>query len=641
MAPELLAPAKNLDIALAAVNHGADAVYMGAPKFGAREAAGNSLAEVEKAVRYAHRYRAKLFLTLNTLLFDHELDEARKIAVAAYNMGCDALIVQDMAFLQMDLPPIPLHASTQAHNATPQKVKFLQEVGFQRVVLARELSLKQVEEIRSSTTVELESFIHGALCVSYSGQCYLSHLLTGRSANRGACAQPCRSAYDLVDGQGKTLFKGKHLLSLKDLNLTQHLQQLAAAGVCSFKIEGRLKDVDYVKNVVAHYRKTLDRVFAGQKRPSSGRVELGFEPNPEKTFSRGFCSYFLENEKAKNIASLNTPKSLGEKIGKIKAVDHQSIFVDLQSNVTPPCAGDGLCFFDSSGTLHGAGVNRVEGKRLWLQNMESLLCHCGLDPQSPNQRIPAQGRHDSRNKNGLAGCSVFRNFDYAFQKQLANPNSARRLIDVDITFEATEKNVQLTATDEDGISVMLTVEKEPVEAKNEERALATLREQLGKSGGLMFNIKSIDLRSKKSNFYTISELNAWRRKLLEMLEEKRTSSYVADNKNIIKNKVAFPYLHKDFKLNIVNNLSKVFYENHGVAQPAWGYELQKPAAGAALMTTRYCVLRELGCCKKEKNAKHLREPLYLENNGQRLRLSFDCKACEMKILEDNNQAATP
>jgi len=600
MIPELLAPAKNLEVALAAVNHGADAVYMGAAKFGAREAASNSLHDVEKAVKYAHKFRAKVFLTLNTILHEHELDEARKIAVAAYNMGCDALIVQDMALLEMDLPPIALHASTQAHNATPEKVKFLQDVGFKRVVLARELSLAQIAEIRAATTVELECFIHGALCVSYSGQCYLSQMLVGRSANRGACAQPCRSAYNLIDGKNNTLLKNAHLLSLKDLNLTQHVQSLAQAGVCSFKIEGRLKDVDYVKNVAAYYRKTLDEVFAGQKKPSSGKIYFNFEPNPEKTFSRGFTGYFVENGKAV-LCTLNTAKSVGEPMGKIKSFDSRSITVDTKSKFA---AGDGICFFDKSNILHGTNINRVEGNRLWLQSMEGVS----------------------------EGCSLYRNFDIAFQKQLSNPHSAKRLIDVKIKLEVSETSVRISATDEDGVCVSQLFEKQMVAANNEAKTLATIHEQLSKSGSSMFNIIDVEIKYSKPPFYTIAELNSWRRDILTKLEEKREQNYVVKNVRFTKNSIPNPTLSLNFKGNVLSSLARRFYERHGVQKIAPAYEAEKPAGEAELMLTRYCILRELNCCKKDKKANHLHEPLYLENNGRMLKLRFDCVRCEMAVL---------
>lgn len=602
--PELLAPAKNLEVALAAVNHGADAVYMGATKFGAREAAGNSLQDVEKAVKYAHKFRTKVYLTLNTILKENELDEARKIAVAAHEMGCDALIVQDMAFLEMDLPPIPLHASTQTHNATPEKVKFLQDVGFQRVVLARELSISQIAQIRAATDVELEGFIHGALCVSYSGQCYLSQMLTGRSANRGACAQPCRSAYNLIDGNNHILLKNKHLLSLKDLNLTEHLQALAQAGVCSFKVEGRLKDIDYVKNVVAHYRSAIDKAFMGQKKPSSGKTYLGFTPNPEKTFSRGFSTYFAANENPKNIASLNTPKSVGEKIGTIKAFDSKSITVKFEDKTLRLSAGDGICFFDANSVLHGTNLNRVEGNKLWLNNMQNVS----------------------------AGALVFRNFDLAFQKQLDNPHSAKRLIEVKILFEVNPQSVQITVTDEDRVSVSQLFDKQYITANNEAKALATIHEQLSKSGSSIFNVSEIKIKGNKSGFYTISELNSWRRAILEELEQKREDNYIVDNQYIEKNRVPYPNLSFSFKENVLNSLSRQFYERHGVREIASAYELEMPSGETELMRTRYCLLRELGCCKKEKTAKHLHEPLFLENNGRRLRLNFDCKNCEMVVL---------
>ncbi|MDR3366485.1 MAG: U32 family peptidase [Prevotellaceae bacterium] len=599
MKPELLAPAKNLDVAIAAVNHGADAVYMGAVKFGAREAAGNSLRDVAKALAYAHRFGVKLYLTLNTILYERELNEAHRIAVEAYEMGCDALIVQDMAFLEMDLPPIALHASTQAHSASPEKVKFLQDVGFSRVVLARELSLSQIADVRAFVQhVELEAFVHGALCVSYSGQCYLSQYLTGRSANRGVCAQPCRSAYSLIDGSGKTLVKDKHLLSLRDLNLTERLHSLAQAGVCSFKIEGRLKDIGYVKNVVAHYRKAIDKIFFGQKKPSSGQIYFGFDPQPDKTFSRGFTTYFADGT-PQSMASLSTPKSLGEKIGVIQQIGNSCISIKQKIEVR---AGDGICFFDKSGTLHGANVNRVEGCRLFLQNLSGAT----------------------------AGAAVFRSFDIAFQRQLAG-SSAQRLVEVKMRLEATPTSVCITATDEDGVMVALHADKKNVVAENEAKALAAVKEQLKKSGSFMFRTTCVDVKTEKPYFYAISELNGWRRTVLEQLEQKRQSLYVVKHKAIEQNSVPYPYFKLSFKGNVLNSYAKKFYERHGVTDVSPAFEQEQPQGAATLMTTRYCLLRELGFCKQRKQGKLLQEPLFLENNGYKLRLKFDCKACEMAV----------
>ena len=597
--PELLAPAKNLDVAIAAVDHGADAVYMGADRFGAREAAGNSLRDVGKALAYAHRFGVKLYLTLNTILYEHELAEARRLAVDACEMGCDALIVQDMAFLEMDLPPIALHASTQANNLTPQKVKFLQDVGFSRVVLARELSLAEVAEMRAAAPeVELEAFVHGALCVSYSGQCYLSSYLTGRSANRGACAQPCRSAYNLIDGSGKTLVKGKRLLSLRDLNLTGHLLGLAQAGVCSFKVEGRLKDVGYVKNVVAHYRKAIDSAFAGQKKPSSGQTYLRFDPQPDKTFSRGFTAFFAAGA-PERMASINTPKSLGEQVGVIRSVGSGSIDVALSATVS---AGDGVCFFGKSGALHGANVNRVEGSRLFLQDLS------GAAPGAP----------------------VFRSFDIAFQRQLAG-RSAQRLVEVRMLLEATPESARLTATDEDGISASLCLSRSNAAADSEANALSTVKEQLKKSGGSMFRVVRVDVVADKPYFYPISEINRWRRTALEQLEQKRLALYAAKRRWIEKNDAPYPDLKLGFNGNVLNSYAKKFYERHGVADVSPAFEQKQPPGAAALMATRYCILRELGFCKQKKLVNALHEPLFLENNGYKLRLQFNCSTCEMTL----------
>src|ERR1035437_1229160 len=356
---ELLSPAKNLECGLAAINHGADAVYIGASSFGARAAAGNTLEDIATLVQYAHKYRSKVHVALNTILTDEQLPEAEKLIWEVYNAGADALIVQDMGILQLNLPPIALHASTQTDNRTVEKVKFLQDVGFSRVVLARELSLKQIAEIASQTDVELEAFIHGALCVSYSGQCYMSQANCGRSANRGQCAQYCRLPYHLVDADDNVLVKNKHLLSLKDLDQSDSLEEMLEAGVTSFKIEGRLKDADYVKNITAYYRRKLDAILDGStryRRASAGRTTILFEPNPEKSFRRSNTDYFLHGRKP-DIAQLETPKSLGEPIGKVTYIGRN--FFEMQ-NGTLLNNGDGLCFINKHGDLTGFRVNRVE-----------------------------------------------------------------------------------------------------------------------------------------------------------------------------------------------------------------------------------------------------------------------------------------
>lgn len=365
---ELLAPAKNLEYGREAVNHGADALYVGAPSFGARAAATNTISDLSELVRYSHMYGAKVFATVNTLLYDDEIDAAVEMIRGLYDIGIDALIIQDLGLLECDLPPIELHASTQCHNASVERIKFMEQVGFGRVILARETSLEQMRQIRQATTVELEAFIHGALCVCYSGQCYMSQYLNDRSGNRGCCSQPCRSSYDLLDGEGRLLVGDRHLLSLRDFNASQHIRSMIDAGVSSFKIEGRLKDLSYVKNVTAYYRQLLDGVMDGHVRASSGVSSFYFVPDVERTFNRGYTDYFLVDRKP--MASFETQKSRGKYIGKVVAVGKNSLTID---GVEDFANGDGLCFVDAEGRLQGFLVNDVHGREVVPNRMPLMF----------------------------------------------------------------------------------------------------------------------------------------------------------------------------------------------------------------------------------------------------------------------------
>ena len=394
---ELLSPAKNLEVGIAAINHGADAVYIGPSQFGARVAAGNSIEDIAKLVDYAHKYYARVYVTLNTILKDSELEQARLLVNDLYNIGVDALIVQDMALLQMDLPPIALHASTQCDTRTVEKVKFLEQCGFEQVVLARETSLDTMRQMSEQTNVALEAFVHGALCVSYSGQCYLSEAMRGRSANRGACAQMCRLPYDLLDEEGNILLRKKHLLSLKDFDASRHLQEMINAGISSFKIEGRLKDINYVKNITAYYRRQFDAVLEGSPRraASSGKTTFFFEPDPKKTFYRGATDYFLEGRK-RDIWSFDTPKSLGEPIGKVKDIWRNALSLNTKSVIAN---GDGLCYLNKKGEFEGFRVNKVESGRLFPLQM----------PKIEKETL------------------VYRNSDVAFERILAGKTAERKI----------------------------------------------------------------------------------------------------------------------------------------------------------------------------------------------------------------------
>jgi putative protease len=595
---ELLAPAKNYGGGKAAVDCGADAVYIAAQRFGAREAAGNSMTDIERLIHYAHRYRAKVYLTLNTILYDHELEAARTLVVEAWQAGIDAVIVQDMALLEMDLPPVPLFASTQTHNTTPEKVKFLQDVGFQRVILARELSLMQIRHIRQGTAVELEFFVHGALCVCYSGQCYLSEALTGRSANRGACAQPCRNTYDLLDANGRVLLKNKHLLSLVDLNLSQSLPELLHAGITSFKIEGRLKNESYVKNVVSYYRRELDKALTGgnYKKASSGTSACFFTPDPASTFSRGFTDYFLHG-RPDRLASFHTAKAVGQEIGAVTALHADHLY--YKGNAALHNA-DGLCFFDHRHQLCGTNVNKVEGDKIFVQNMQGLQ----------------------------VGAILYRNYDHALEKQLQCP--AKRTIAVDLSFTSTEDRIRLAAKDEDGTEVEFSVPNTFSPAENPEKINQNIRVQLEKTGNTIFQIRKIALQNNPAYFFPASALNQWRRELVARLEAAREQQRQHPHAAFTPNTVPYPEPTVDYRANVANALAQKFYTRHGVTVAAPAFETARPQQ-AQYMRTKYCLKNEQGYCPKKNPAKTLSEPLYLLNNGRKIKLTFDCKNCEMVL----------
>ena len=597
---ELLSPAKNLECGLAAVNHGADAVYIGAPMFSARAAAGNSLADIEQLISYAHRYRSKVLVALNTVLTDSQLTEAQKLITQIYETGADALIVQDLGILQLDLPPIELHASTQTDNRTVEKVKFLQDAGFSRVVLARELTLNQIRQISSQTDVELECFVHGALCVSYSGQCYISQAMTGRSANRGECAQYCRLPYQLTDSNGQVLVKNKHLLSLKDLDLSDHLEELTDAGVTSFKIEGRLKDADYVKNITAYYRKKLDAILEKRsdvKKSSQGTTTFFFEPNPDKSFRRSATDYFL-NGRHRDISQPETPKSVGEEIGIITYVSSQYIEIKTEKDIHN---GDGLSFFAKDGTLSGFRVNRVEGKRIF----------------------PAEMPVTERN------ILLYRNQDHEFDKILAGKTSERK-IGVDIRFSETSDGFSIQITDEEGISDGCEFESEKQPANNAERALQAVESQLTKLGNTIYTARNVDISVSAPRFLPASALNEWRRKTIELLDEKRLKAYITRKRKPANTEAVFPEKKLTYLGNVTNERAREFYLKHGVEEVMPGFEvIAEP--DVPLMFCKHCIKYSLGWCPKEGYRATFREPLYITYKNQQFQLEFDCRKCEMMV----------
>ncbi len=605
---ELLAPAKNREQGVAAINHGADALYIGANAFGARVAAGNSLDDLEALVRYAHLYHSKVFATVNTLLFDGELRQAEDLVIRLYNMGVDALIVQDVGLLELHLPPIELHASTQMHNRDPRRVKFLEQVGFRRVILPRETSLGEMSELRRLTSVDLEAFIHGALCVSYSGQCYLSQFLSVRSGNRGCCSQPCRSSYDLLNAQGKQLLHAAHLLSLKDFSAAQHIESMISAGITSFKIEGRLKDLSYVANVTAFYRRLLDALMEHRPlwRPASdGKTVFFFEPDPERSFNRGFTDYFLVDRQP--MASLTTQKSIGKRVGKV--VRSQNNIVEVDSDLSFS-AGDGLCFLGSEGIMEGFLVNRAEGRRLVANKSLSLK----------------------------PGTILWRNNDFAFEKLLQR-NSAERKIEVSMTLSESPDGLCLLVTDNRGNSGEAELPCAKEMARDADRATDTIVRQLSKTGGSPFQVSRIDTSSLPPLFVPASLLNELRRIALHRLQEARIEAARPQDCPFTPNDVPYYESVLDYRANVVNDSAEAFYRRHGAVVAERGVEQSLDYRDKALMTTKYCIRYELGQCLQLKNNDRVdpdyRGALFLRNNGHRFRLEFDCDRCEMRLFNDS------
>ena len=598
---ELLAPAKNLECGIAAIDHGADAVYIGAPKFGARAAAVNSLEDIAALVEYAHLYNARIYVTVNTILKDEELQETEKMIWALFRAGVDALIVQDMGITGLNLPPIPLHASTQMDNRTVEKVRFMADAGFRQVVLARELSLREISKIHEACPdVPLEIFVHGALCVSYSGQCYVSQACFGRSANRGECAQFCRLPFSLVDAEGRVIVKDKHLLSLKDLNQSDELEALLDAGASSFKIEGRLKDVSYVKNVTAAYRRKLDAIFARRKeyvRASSGSCRYAFNPQLDKSFSRGFTHYYLHG-RTKDVFSFDTPKSLGEEMGTMKEARGNYLTVAGLKSFNN---GDGVCYIDEQGRLQGFRINRVEGNKLYPQEMPRIKPRTVL----------------------------YRNFDQEFEKILARKSSERRIA-VSVRLTDTPFGFALTLTDEDDNSVTLSLarEKEPARTPQEEN----LKTQLAKFGNTPFEAVRIDIDFAGNWFLPASVLADFRRQAVEKLISARRINYRRELFVLKPTAHAFPQSTLTYLGNVMNAQAVSFYAGHGVASIAPAFE-RAPAEKAVLMFCKHCLRYSMGWCPvHQRERSPYREPYYLvSTDGKRFRLEFDCKNCQMKV----------
>ena len=604
---EILAPAKNLWQGQMAINAGADAVYIGAPQYGARSNATNSVEDIAELVRYAHLFKAQVFVVINTILYDNELEDCKKLIFELYEIGVDALIVQDMAILEMELPPIVIHASTQANNRDPKHVKFLKDAGIQRVVLARELNLDQIKEIHEATDVELEFFVSGALCVSFSGNCYMSIAGGERSANRGSCAQNCRLPYQLVDGTGTTLIESSHLLSIKDLDLSDQLPNLIEAGITSFKIEGRLKDVVYVKNNVSYLRKKLDAFLENNDtyvKASSGRTFYTFDAEMSRSFNRGYTDYFV-NHRTKKIGSWESPKSQGQYIGKITEIVGKGFKIengDVLNN------GDGLYFINEKNEADGMQVNVVLNNVVIPNNFREIAI----------------------------GTEIYRNSDAEFNRLVEREDSAIRKIGVYLHFTETETGFQLTATDEDGHTTSIQTEATKELAKTENAGYQNLEKNLAKTGNTPFIVDHLEIKISDNWFLPISKINEMRREVLDLLIEKRIEEYHREEFQITKTDHPYPVQVLDFTYNVSNKLARKFYERHGVTEIEKAFELQWDPGKARVMTTKYCVKYELGKCarfQRDTMGTKVVEPLTLKHGEVEYKLKFNCKPCEMEIWE--------
>lgn len=598
---ELLSPARTAAIGREAILHGADAVYLGAPAFGARAAATNSVDDIAKLCDFAHLYGARVYATVNTILRDDELPEAERMIRALHRVGVDALIVQDLGLLRLDLPPIALHASTQIDTRTPQKARFLEQMGFRQIVLARELSLEQIRAVSSAVHVPLEVFVHGALCVSYSGQCYASAYCFGRSANRGECAQFCRLAFDLDDASGRTISHGHHLLSLRDLNQSNELEALLDAGASSLKIEGRLKDAAYVKNITALYRRRLDAIIARRpadfRRASAGTSQIDFEPDAAKSFNRGFTHYFLHG-RTEPVWQPATPKSMGEPVGRVKEVRGRLLTV---AGTASFAAGDGLCFINREGRLEGFRVNRAEGNHLYPARMPSDLA-----PRTP----------------------LYRNHNAAFEALLSKPTARRRLA-VDLELAETADGYRLTLTDERGLSAELceACSKEPARTPQHDY----WQQQLGRLGDTPFSLRRFICHADE-NFIPASTLSRWRRELCHRLTVRLQEAGRPADQPRHEQPVRWPEGHLDYRYNVANRAARRFWADHGAQQIDPAYELAPPA-GAALMFCRHCLRYSLGYCPTYHHRRApWPEPWSLKlPDGRRFALRFDCRNCQMIV----------
>lgn len=618
---ELLAPAKDLKCGIAAIDCGADAVYIGAARFGARQAVGNSIDDINELCEYAHKFGCKVYVTVNTIIYDNELEDTQKLLNELGRIGVDAILVQDMGITKLQLPQnVALHASTQTDNRSAEKVEWLARHNFDRVVLARELSLEEIRNIhRRVPQTELEVFVHGALCVSYSGVCYASEYCFGRSANRGACAQFCRMKFDLTDKDGNEIINQAHLLSLKDMCRIDSLEQLADAGVTSFKIEGRLKDINYVRNVTAAYSNQLNEIISRRgseyERASSGVCDIRFTPNLNKTFNRGFTDYFL-NGRTSDLASFYTPKAMGEYVGKVKEIRGNSFNV---AGTTSFANGDGLCFINSNNELEGFRINRAEGNRLFPLRMPRGL---------------------------RKGIALYRNSDQLFEKELNGDNVQRKLgIRINIKASAEGLHIETKTCDE---KLRINLQKDISLEKAQKSQVDNIKRQISKFGNTIFTVEDVIVEPTDFPWFIPNSILAEIRRqatdelmgrLSEMSENQKDTKTKDQAQQLPDNgKVSFhsisSYQHP-YMYNIANRLAHSFYEQEGMSDITPAFEIRKPSS-PLVMQCRYCLRHELGQCKKShKQSGLLKEPLHLRlADGRTFRLEFDCKKCQMNIYAD-------
>ncbi|MGN0915393.1 MAG: U32 family peptidase [Succinivibrio sp.] len=603
---ELLAPAKNKECAIAAIDSGADAVYIGGPSFGARVNAGNSLEDIEAVCSYAHLFKAKVHVTINTILSDSELEKARELAFQLYDIGVDALIIQDLGLINGSLPPLEIHASTQQDNSTLEKVQFLEKAGFSQVVLARELSINEIREISQNTSVKLEAFIHGALCVGISGRCYLSAAITGRSANRGECAQLCRVPMSLINADGQYLAKDRYLLSMRDLNQSDNIEELIDAGISSFKIEGRLKDVNYVKNVTAYYRKAIDEIIAKRtdlKRSSFGRTDTVFAPDVSKSFNRGFTEYNTHEIK-ENYANFDAPGYVGLKIGKLEKQNGHDLTFKLFRNVSLH-NGDSLNYYNKEGELEGFRISSVKN-----QNTAEIF--------QDLKKIPS-------------GTIFFRSKDSDFEKQLEGKATTRKL-SIRLIYSESENSISLNAVDECGIEVSVTRNLDDLQtAKDPLKLEDNLKDKLGRLGDTIYRLDELSLELPYHHFVPQSVLNSLRRSVIEKLNKVKTD-FRADVQHDFSNAPNLPEKERNlgFMANIFNEKAAEFYKSHGTEDLIWAYETERKHQKSCVLTSKHCLRYCFNLCPKRHKAKA--QDLYLEIGKTKFKLDFDCKNCLMKLI---------